>query len=109
MNIHEISASLDILIPWMFMLRLLAFTIGLGMFIHVICMAGFLSPKTPWSFTVLIALVGAAGCGMMLGSVVGDFTLFALSSIMGAGGLIGSSLWLWHQGFHVSKFIENLG
>lgn len=102
----EILIDWSAMLPLLWEVRLLAFIVGIAMFIHSVCMAGFAPEKTPWSIAFVIGFSAASGLALIMGSVAGNFALIMLASLVSSACLTTMALWLWHRGLHVSKFID---
>lgn len=108
MNIETITLSWSSILPVMYEIRLLALIVGVALFGHAVCMAGFLPQNTPITFGVIVAMMAGSGLGLILGSYSGNLSLMLISSLATAASVTMMALWLWHKGLHVSKFILQL-
>ena len=108
MNITSIYADWAVVIPIMFELRALALITGFALFIHSICMAGYMHEKSPWSIALIVAFNAAAGLALFLAGLVGDAPFMLISALVSSMTMITMALWLWNKGMHVSKFILQL-
>ena len=102
----EILIDWSTLFPILWEVRLLAFAVGIAMFIHSACMAGFMPQNSPWSISLIVAFSAAAGMGMIVGGIAGSFPMILLASLVSSATLTTMALWLWSHGMHVSKFID---
>ena len=105
MNITSVYADWSVIIPIILELRVLALVAGFALFIHSICMAGYMHEKSPWSIALLVSLNAASGLALFMGGLVGDAPFMLISALVSSATMITMALWLWNKGMHVSKFI----
>jgi len=108
MNITNVYADWSAIIPVMLELRILALVSGFALFIHAICMAGYMHEKSPWSIALIVALNAASGMALFMGGLIGDAPFMMVSALVSSTTMITMGLWLWNKGMHVSEFILQL-
>lgn len=109
-EINEIGLSLQVLLPHLFFIRLVSLAIGATIFVHTVCMAGFMPPKkTPWDIVIPLAMAGGSGVGMAVGAAAADLATIFMCTLGATAAWGAMSISLWLRGLHVSKYFAERG
>jgi len=103
---NEVFATWESIIPLMLFERLLVAMIGIGMFVHFICMAAAAPTKSPLPVLLFLCAIMFSAIGMFVCAVSGQIPQMFGLLIAGLGSMLLFWLWLWKQGLHVKDFLD---
>lgn len=102
----EILITLGMVLPHLFLERLFVGLIGIGMFIHFICMAAAAPTKSPNIVLAFFMAIVFSSVGMFICAVIGNIDAMWALLISGMGSMFLFWLWLWYRGLHVKDFLD---
>ena len=103
----EVTATWASIMPFMAAERLFIAVIGVGMFVHFICMAGAAPAKSPLIVLAFLGGIVFSSVGMIYCAVVGVIPQMFWLLIAGISSMLLFWLWLWHEGLHVKDFLDS--
>ncbi len=104
---NEILVTWQALLPDYFFHRMIVFIIGLGMFIHFLCMATAAPEGSPRTVGVFLMFIAGSAISMALTALFGELGTLFKTIVFAVGSMFAFWLWLWFKGLHVKEFLAD--
>jgi hypothetical protein len=108
MNTPEIMFDISTLLPFAFEIRAVSLAVGITAWLHFHNMATVAPKHTSCIFTFLISIILGASMGMIIGGLFGSYPLIMYGSLVNFVSVVLLWIYLWHNGMHVHKVLNNI-